>query len=170
MFFLLIGMLLLIQNIYLCIYKICVIMKKTKFIIICLIFPTLTYAQADSTFFKGIIENEEYQVWIDMDFYTNNVQVEGQEDVFGNVPGFFGAKRDNRKWIITDAEVNGTKAKISIINDYGSEDLTATLTYEKDGSYVLKQEQGSTIKIAVNRKWVKIPSKLVFRKKEKGSN
>ena len=71
MFFLLIGMLLLIQNIYLCIYKICVIMKKTIFIIICLIFPTLTYAQADSTFFKGIIENEEYQVWIDMDFYTN---------------------------------------------------------------------------------------------------
>jgi hypothetical protein len=66
--------------------------------------------------------------------------------------------------------VNGTKAKISIINDYGSEDLTATLTYEKDGSYVLKQEQGSTIKIAVNKKWVKIPSKLVFRKKEKGSN
>ena len=46
------------------------------------------------------------------------------------VPGFFGALRDSRKWLVTDAKIVGkNKAKLDIINDYGSEDLTATLTY-----------------------------------------
>ena len=53
-------------------------------------------------------------------------------------------------------------AKLQIVNDYGSEDLEATLTLEKDGTYLLTQGSGSTLKIARNRKWVKMPKKLVF--------
>ena len=77
------------------------------------------------------------------------------------MPGYFGAKRDVREWFITNAKVvNKKTAKLDITNDYGSEDLTATLTYDGEGKYTLTQTGGSRLKIAVNRKWVKIPMKL----------
>ena len=99
-----------------------------------------------------------------INFKDNNVTVPGQE-IFGEIPGYFGDYKDSRKWLITNAKVKNQKAKLSITNDYGSEDLTAELTIEKDGKYVLKQVDGSTLKIARNRKWVKIPKNLEFIKK-----
>ena len=117
---------------------------------------------ADSTIFKGELYNKEYNVYLRIDFYRKQICVPGQS-VFGEVPGFFGDYEDGRKWLFTDAElVNARCAKLQIVNDYGSEDLEATLTCEKDGSFTLTQGSGSTIKIARNRKWVKMPGKLVF--------
>ena len=110
---------------------------------------------ADTVTFAGRIENAEYQVWIEMDFYHNDVVTPGQE-IFGQVPGYFGAKRDTRKWIFVDAEVKGKQARLVITNDYGSEDLEARLTLER-----LK---GSTMKIVVGGKRVNIPKKLTFKR------
>ena len=79
--------------------------------------------------FHTYIYNDEYKVYMDVNLYEANISVPGQ-DVFGTVPGFFGALRDSRKWLVTDAKIVGkNKAELEIINDYGSEDLTATLTY-----------------------------------------
>jgi len=41
--------------------------------------------------FKGYLYNDEYQVYIEMDFYHNTIKVPGQE-IFGDLPGYFGAK------------------------------------------------------------------------------
>lgn len=113
--------------------------------------------------FHTYIYNDEYKVYMDVNLYEANISVPGQ-DVFGTVPGFFGALRDSRKWLVTDAKIVGkNKAELEIINDYGSEDLTATLTYNpKDNTYVLKQTGGSQLKIVVNRKWLKIPTEIVL--------
>lgn len=117
-------------------------------------------AQSDKVF-HTYIYNDEFKVYMDINLYENNVIVPDQE-LFGEIPGYFGAKRDQRKWLITSAKIDGkNSATLEIVNDYGSEDLTATLTYNpEDGSYVLKQKSGSRIKIVVNRKWVKIPTEL----------
>lgn len=120
-------------------------------------------AQTDSTLFKGEITNKEYDVYMNIDFYHKNLKVPGQE-LFGEMPGYFGDRRDSRKWLITDADIEGKTAHLSIINDYGSEDLTADLIALTDGSYELQQKDGSNLKIARNRKWVKIPKKLKFTK------
>ena len=117
---------------------------------------------ADTVTFAGRIENTEYQVWIEMDFY-HDVVTPGQE-IFGQVPGYFGAKRDTRKWIFVDAEVKGKQARLVITNDYGSEDLEARLTLECDGTYTLERLKGSTMKIVVGGKWVNIPKKLTFKR------
>lgn len=119
-------------------------------------------AQSDKVF-HTYIYNDEFKVYMDINLYENNVIVPDQE-LFGELPGYFGAKRDQRKWLITSAKIDGkNSATLEIVNDYGSEDLTATLTYNpEDGSYVLKQKSGSRIKIVVNRKWVKIPTELKF--------
>ena len=120
-------------------------------------------AQTDSTLFKGKITNKEYDVYMNIDFYHKNLKVPGQE-LFGEMPGYFGDRRDSRKWLITDADIEGKTAHLSIINDYGSEDLTADLIALTDGSYELQQKEGSNLKIARNRKWVKIPKTLKFTK------
>lgn len=113
--------------------------------------------------FHTYIYNDEFKVYMDINLYENNVIVPNQE-LFGETPGYLGAKRDERKWLITSAKIDGKNtATLEIVNDYGSEDLTATLTFNhEDGSYVLKQKSGSRIKIVVNRKWVKIPTELKF--------
>lgn len=123
-----------------------------------------SFAQKDSTIFKGYLSNNEYEVYLQINFYQNDIKVPGQE-ILGTIAGFLGDRKDSRKWLITNAAIEGKTAHLSIINDYGSEDLTADLTLESDGTYSLKQITGSNIKIARNRKWVKIPKKLTFMKK-----
>ena len=123
-----------------------------------------SFAQKDSTIFKGYLSNNEYEVYLQINFYQNDIKVPGQE-IFGTIAGFLGDRKDSRKWLITNAAIEGKTAHLSIINDYGSEDLIADLTLESDGTYSLKQITGSNIKIARNRKWVKIPKKLTFIKK-----
>ena len=123
-----------------------------------------SFAQKDSTIFKGYLSNNEYEVYLQINFYQNDINVPGQE-IFGTIAGFLGDRKDSRKWLITNAAIEGKTAHLSIINDYGSEDLIADLTLESDGTYSLKQITGSNIKIARNRKWVKIPKKLTFMKK-----
>ena len=61
---------------------------------------------------------------------------------------------------------DGNKALLTITNDYGSEDLEALLTANKDGTYTFEQKSGSTIKIVVNNKWVKLPKKMIFTKEK----
>lgn len=118
-------------------------------------------AQNNDSIFKAHLVNDEFQVWMDIDFYHNNITVPRQE-IFGEVPGYFGAVRDTRKWIISDATIKGEKAVLTIINDYGSEDLKAELKRNSNGTYTLTRIEGSTMKIVVNNKWVKIPKEIIF--------
>ena len=97
---------------------------------------------------------------MDIDFYHNNITVPRQE-IFGEVPGYFGAVRDTRKWIISDTAIKGKKALLTIINDYGSEDSKLNET-QSDGTYTLTRLSGSTMKIVVDNKWVKIPKDITF--------
>lgn len=138
-----------------------------KNILLCSLLTFLPMAMsgqtANDSIFKGRIYNEEYKVFFVINLYENNV-VSPYQEIFGELPGYFGSDTDGRQWLITSAKIkNKHTATLAITNDYGSEDLTATLTY-KDGIYTLKQEEGSRIKIAVNRKWVKIPQTLDFKR------
>ena len=139
-------------------------MKKTLFSALFILCSLSVFAQTDSLSFKGHLENKEYNIFINMDFYHNNITIPNQE-IFGEMAGYLGDYNDGRRWLIVEAKVVNHKALLQMINDYGSEDLNATLTIEKDGSYSLEQGEGSTIKIARNRKWVKLPAKISFIKK-----
>lgn len=122
-------------------------------------------AEKDSTTFRGYLYNQKYDVFIVMDFYHNNVMVP-QQEIYGAMPGYFGDREDGRKWLFTAATIkNGKTAEIQIINDYGSEDLIATLTTDDGKNFKLKQVKGSTLKIARNRKWLKMPKELDFVKR-----
>ena len=60
---------------------------------------------------------------------------------------------------------NDHEATLQLINDFGSEDLEATLIRQNDSVYVLKQGAGNTIKVPNNGKWQKLPKSIEFIKK-----
>ena len=70
-------------------------MKKKLFTLLFLVLSTTCFAQIDSTIFKGTLTNKEYNVYLKIDFYDQNIKVPGQE-IFGDMAGFFGDYKDGR--------------------------------------------------------------------------
>ena len=113
--------------------------------------------------FKGKFVNDEYQIYLKLNAYEQNITVPDQE-LYGELPGYFGSKRDSRQWLVIECEIiNNNTVEMKVVNDYGSEDFTARLTLNSDGTYTLKHLEGSTYKIVVDSKYVKIPKKIEMK-------
>ena len=138
-------------------------MRKLIILALITICPVLAHSQS----LKGYYYNEQYQVYLYLNADSSSIKVPGQ-DIYGDLPGYFGSKRDSRLWLIVECErVNAHKAEIEVINDYGSEDFTATVTESADGELTFKHLEGSTFKIVVNSKYVKLPKEMKFVRKDK---
>ncbi len=117
--------------------------------------------------FKARLHESEHDVYMTINLYEETVNVPGM-DIFGSTYGYIKRNYDtNIVWIITGVEISEDKkqATLEITNDQGSEDLTAVLTCNEDGTYLLEQVEGSTMKVAIKGKWVKLPKKISFKKK-----
>lgn len=122
-------------------------------------------AQTDSTTFRGRLTNDEYEIFLVIDLYNSDVSVPGQE-IYGKLPGYLGKKRNTFVWLITDCQLKDSKnATIELINEYGSEDLTAEITQTSDSTYIMKQLEGSTLKVPKNGKWQKLPKTMTLKRK-----
>jgi hypothetical protein len=119
------------------------------------------HAQSDSTIFHTYLYNKEYKVYLRVNFNEQDIIIPGQE-LLGPLPGYLGKERNSFCWPIVSVETNGKKAELLMVNDFGSEDLEATLTQKNDSLYILKQEKGSTIKVPNDGKWQKLPKVLPF--------
>ena len=140
-------------------------MKKLFLLSAACLFALLTVsAQKTAKPFRAYLYNNDYEVFMRIDLYDERITVPGQ-DLYGELPGYLGRKNNTFCWLITSAKIEGNKAELQMINDYGSEDLTATLTAENDSLYVLKQVGGSSLKVPKEGKWQKLPSKLVFKRR-----
>ena len=125
--------------------------------------PLALFVQQDA--FRAYLYNNEYDVYLRINFYDQNIVIPGQE-LYGNLPGFLGKKHNSFCWVITSCEVkNDHEATLQLINDFGSEDLTATLTRQNDSVYILRQGTGNTIKVPSKGKWQKLPKTLSFKRK-----
>ena len=142
-------------------------MRKNWITIIALWLTISAFAQQkDSTTFRAYLYNNEYEVYLNINFYDEDIKVPGQE-LYGTLPGYLGKKNNSFCWVITSAKIKDKKtATMNLINDYGSEDLTATLTQKNDSIYILKQESGSTLKVPKNSKWQKIPKTLEMKRRK----
>ena len=118
------------------------------------------YAQQKGDAFRAYLINNEYEVFLRINLYDQNISVPGQE-LYGPLPGYLGKMRNSFCWVIPSCEVvSEDKAVLHLINDFGSEDLTATLTRKNDSVYVLRQGEGSTIKVPHKGKWRKLPKAI----------
>lgn len=130
-----------------------------------LLASTAVYAQQDSTTFRAYIYNNEYECYLRINLYDQDIEVPGQE-LYGKLPGYLGKLHNSFCWVITSCQIkNDRQATLQLINDFGSEDLEATLIRQNDSTYVLRQDKGSTIKIPYNGKWRKLPKTLEFKRK-----
>ena len=138
--------------------------NKVIFSALLLLLPSLTWAQKQGDSFRAYLFNNTYNVYLRINFYDQDVTVPGQE-LYGKLPGYLGKLHNSFCWVITSCEVKDEKkADLQLINDFGSEDLNATLTRENDSIYILKQGAGSTIKVPNNGKWQKLPKTLEFKR------
>lgn len=139
-------------------------MKRILFILTVIWISIGVHAQQESKPFKGYFFNEEYEVYIRMNLHDNMDIPE--HELYGELPGFLAKQYNGFYWVMTNAEiVNDKKAVVEFINDYGSEDLTATLRLPDESTLILEQGSGSTIKVPKNGKWQKLPSKLTFKRR-----
>ena len=123
------------------------------------------YAQQDKTAFRAYLYNNEYEVYLRINFYDQDVTIPGQE-LYGELPGYLGKKNNSFCWVITSCEVQSEKkATLQLINDFGSEDLKATLIRKNDSVYTLRQEQGNAIKVPFKGKWLKLPKTIELKRK-----
>lgn len=137
------------------------IILSTLFALAC----TASWAQQDERPFRAYLTNNIYNVYLRINFYEQDITIPGQE-LYGQLPGFLGKQRNSFCWVITSCEVkNDHEATLQLINDFGSEDLEATLIRQNDSVYVLKQGAGNTIKVPNNGKWQKLPKSIEFIKK-----
>ena len=139
-------------------------MKNTAMCFLAAAMPLFAMAQDAQSPFRGHLQNDEYGVYIELNLYDNNVNVPAHE-LFGPLPGYLGKRNNSFYWLITAAKLHGMgKATLSLINDYGSEDLTATLTMKNDSTFTLRQDDGSTLKVPDKGKWMKLPKELELKK------
>ncbi len=140
------------------------VMRKLLFLFVMSLVSAAAVAQQGRPF-DTTIRNEEYKIYIRLNLYDKNITVPGQ-DVLGEVDGYFGSTQSSTKWIVVASRlIDGRTAEIEVVNDYGSEDLTATLKVNDDGTYEYKKDGGSTLKFAVRGKWQKIPGNLELVRK-----
>jgi hypothetical protein len=124
-----------------------------------------SYAQQDNTAFRAYLYNNEYDVYLRINFYDQDVTIPGQE-LYGELPGYLGKKNNSFCWVITSCKVESEKkATLQLINDFGSEDLTATLTRKNDSIYVLRQGNGNPIKVPSKGKWQKLPKTIELKRR-----
>ena len=117
-------------------------MKKLFFILFTIHYSLFTaFAQSERTPFHAYLYNNEYEVYLKINLYDEDVEVPGQE-LYGPLPGYFGKKHNSFCWVITAAEV------------------------KNDSTYILKQEKGSTLKVPKNSKWQKIPKILELKRQK----
>ena len=140
-------------------------MKRTIIAILMGFLTLPAFAQKEGEAFKGYFYNDQYEVFLRINFYDKNIKIAGQE-LYGELPGYLGRKSHSFCWVMVNAEIeNERKASMTMINDFGSEDLEASLTRKNDSIYIFKQEKGSTVKIPKNGKWQKLPKTLEFKKR-----
>lgn len=116
--------------------------------------------------FRAYLYNNEYNVYLRINLYDQDIAIPGQE-LYGQLPGFLGKLHNSFCWVITSCQVKSDReAELQLINDFGSEDLTATLTVANDSTYILRHVSGSSLKVPNKGKWQKLPKTLELKKKK----
>jgi hypothetical protein len=140
-------------------------MKRLFTIIAVSLLTATLYAQKEHKPFRAHLVNKQFEIFMQINFYDQDITVPGQE-LYGELPGYLGKERNTFCWVITSAKLKNDKtAEVSFINDYGSEDFTARLTQLNDSTYEFRHLEGSTLKVPKNGKWQKLPNLFELKRK-----
>ena len=87
-------------------------MKKLILLSAACLFALLTAsAQKTAKPFRAYLYNNDYEVFMRLDFYGESITVPGQE-LYGELPGYLGKKHNSFCWLITSSKIDGDKAEL----------------------------------------------------------
>lgn len=110
------------------------------------------------------LENKEERTTLKLDLYEESVDVPGME-LLGPMNGYLGGQGVYGVWMVTSFNINDeATATLRLSNDQGSETQSVRLTQQTDSTYLMELQGGVVVKRAVNRKLVKIPSKILLKR------
>ena len=69
-------------------------------------------------------------------------------------------------WFITDCKVEGNKAAVKFSNDLGADEQDILFSFDKQGRLLYEVQGANNVRRVENRKWVKLPAKMVFENKD----
>lgn len=135
-------------------------MKKIATLAWGLCLTLTTYAQ---TPFKCKLYDKENRINLVINLYEESVPVPGL-DMFGPLNGYMNGNIYGI-WMITSCKVKNEKeATIRLSNELGSENQEIELSVENDSIFRAKLKDGVSVKKVINKKLVKIPKELIFKK------
>lgn len=109
---------------------------------------------------------EEEGITLRIDLYDETIDVPGME-LFGPMNGYMGGKGIYGVWMVTSFKIESDReATLRLSNDQGSETQRIRLTNLTDSTYQAELQGGVVMKKVVEKKLVKLPSRLTFRTKK----
>ncbi len=138
----------------------------TAMLLMALTTISATAQNAEGKTFNVSLYNNVYEIVFRLNLYDQDVIVPGQE-LYGPLPGYLQRQGNSFTWAVVSAELTSpTEARLQMINDFGSDDLTAELTQKDDSTYVFHQLSGATLKVPKNGKWQKLPKTFEMKRKK----
>lgn len=117
--------------------------------------------QADGPF-KGHFRNAENGIDLHLDLYEESLQAPGLP-FLGKMHGYL-CGRIHGIWLLVSHEIEGNTATLRFSNDQGADSQTVRLTAENDSTLTYAAVKGNNIRRVADRKLVKVPPTLVFRR------
>ena len=90
-------------------------MKRNLLVLLLGLLAVTVSAQQDSTTFRAYIYNNEYEVYLRINLYDQDIEVPGQ-DLYGKLPGYLGKLHNSFCWVITSCQIES----LSCISSYDS--------------------------------------------------
>ncbi len=141
------------------------IMRRLLFFLFPFLLSSAAQAQSESndTPWRMKLKSVEGEIDLQIDLYEESIEVKGME-MFGPMNGYLGGNIYG-VWMVTSHNIdNNEKCNFRLSNDFGSETQQCELKQENDSIYKLSFKGGVCVKKVVNKKLVKLPSTILFKK------
>jgi len=138
-------------------------MRKLLLAVAAIIGFTALFAQ-DKRMFKGKFYNRQNGITIAIDLYDTTVTAPNYS-FLGKMHGYMTGRLYDA-WFITDCKVEGNKAAVRFSNDLGADEQDILFSFDKQGRLLYEVQGANNVRRVENRKWVKLPAKMVFENKD----
>ena len=141
-------------------------MKKLLFFASLLLLTSFALPAGDKNEqpFERTFYNQENQITIALDLYDTTL-VAPNYSFLGKLNGYMTGRLYD-VWFVTDFKIKKGKATVRFSNDLGSDEQEICFTFDKNGQLLYETVGNNVIRRAENRKWIKLPTKMLFVSKD----
>lgn len=140
-------------------------MIKHSILLFSIVFSILlcSFTQEEKRPFKGSFFNKENNIRLEIDLYDTTV-VAPAYSFLGAMNGYMTGNLYDA-WFVTAHDIKKGKATVKLSNDLGADTQELLLYFNKEGKLIYETRGTNVIRRAENHKWIKLPDKMIFERK-----